>query len=254
MQKIYKEYRKNYSGQDVNTVGLYIDTKWKYEKEFISNPFINLTPLKEHAVVIGNGISRLGFDLKHFLSFKSGILDTQWNKAYSPRKFYTYGCNALYRDFKTDFLIATGDEIIKEIAESDYCNNNVVYANDWVLSEYTGKFHHIPQNPGFDSGAIAAYLAAFDGHKKVFLLGFDGNDSLETNYNVYINTNGYPKNNQIVPEEFWIRSLDSIMNTYSDTEFIRVMPKVSYRTPEPWKYRLNFRTIDFRQFVLEADV
>ncbi|CAB4132947.1 hypothetical protein UFOVP257_23 [uncultured Caudovirales phage] len=254
MQKIEKQFRKDYTGQDVNLVGLYLNTEWRYQKEFIDNPFENLVPLKEYALVIGNGPSRLEFDLKQFLPFKSGTFDNEWHSIHAKKKFYTYGCNALYRDFKTDFLVATGKELITEISESGYCDDNIVYANDWALPQYTGQFHHIPQNPGFNSGTIAAYLAAFDGHKKVFLMGFDGNDTPGINWNIYNGTNAYPTKEEHTLEEFWVRTLKIVMDTYGDTEFVRVAPTDTFRTPETWKYCLNFRTISFRQFVLEADL
>ena len=45
----------------------------------------------------------------------------------------TYGCNALYRDIKTDFLIAMNDDIVEEIANTDYCTNNIVYSQQKML-------------------------------------------------------------------------------------------------------------------------
>jgi hypothetical protein len=97
-------------------------------------------------------------------------------------------------------------------------------------------------------------MAAFDGHKRVFLLGFDGNDTPNKNCNVYNNTHGYPSKDSNIIEEFWVIALKNVMDTYNDTEFIRVAPTNTFRTPELWKYNLNFRTISFKQFVLEADI
>jgi integrase/recombinase XerD len=45
-----------------------------------------------------------------------------------------------------------------------------------------------------------------------------------------------------------------ISNIYTDVEFIRVAPTNTFRSPESWKYLLNYRTINFRQFVIEADL
>ena len=253
MQKLVKQYRNNYYGEHVNLVGTYKNSEWEYTKEFL-NPSFDVKPLSDIAVVIGNGESRLEFDMRHFMSFKTGPLDTNWSKQYGRKKFYTYGCNALYRDFSPDFLFVTGDEITKEVVNSGYCEDHVVYANNWVLPQYPNKFHYIPENPAYNSGALAAYMAAFDGHKKIFMLGFDGNDTNNLNCNVYNNTNGYPTKEYQTLEEFWVVALKNVMDVYDDTEFIRVAPSENFRTPEPWKYNLNFRTISFRQFVLEADI
>lgn len=252
MQKISKILRSNYVGEDVIVDRVYKNSKWNPTTEFVSKSFSS-GPLSNHALVIGNGTSRLQFNLKKILEHRVGNFDS-WAPAKQARKFFTYGCNALFREYRTDFLIATGDNIIKEIAESGICDRQVVYANNTSLVEYPGKFHLIPQNLPFNSGALAAYMAAFDGHKKVFLMGFDGNDTPNYNYNVYAGTTNYPELRTTVLEDYWILSLLSVMTAYNDVEFVRVAPTSSFRTPEPWKYCLNFRTIDFRQFASEADV
>jgi len=102
------------------------------------------------------------------------------------------------------------------------------------------------------SGAIAAYLAAFDGHRKVYMLGFDGNDTPNYNYNVYAGTSYYPKLHENVQEDFWVRSLSAVMKVYNDTEFVRVMSTSNTRIPEAWKYFTNFRQINFNQFASEV--
>jgi len=252
MQKLNQIYRKDYQGEDVVIDRVYKDAKWNPTTEFISKSFSS-TPFSNRALVIGNGTSRLDFKLRLILEYKEENSNS-WKPALSTKRFSTYGCNAIYRDFRTDFLVATGDGIIDEIADSGVCTNQIVYANNIKLLEYPGKFNLIPQNPQFNSGAIAAYLAAFDGHKKIYLLGFDGNDTPNYNYNVYAGTANYPDLNVTILEDFWVQSMATVMISYPDTEFIRVAPVKSFRTPEMWKYCLNFRTIDFYQFTQEADV
>jgi hypothetical protein len=169
-------------------------------------------------------------------------------------RLQTYGCNALYRDFTPDFLVATGDAIVSEIADSDYCTEHIVYANAWAIAGYPQKFYLIPQDPAWDAGTLATYLACFDGHKKVFLLGFDGNDPNGRDWNIYNGTPGYLPTSSTVTEEFWTLAMSKIFGTYADVDFVRVMPGTNYRIPERWKYCTNLRQIDFRQFVIEADL
>lgn len=256
MQSVNKKYRSDYTGENVNTVGLYINQAWHYQEEFVTNAFDNI-PKFNQAVVVGNGMSRLQFDIDLFLDHRDvtswGEIG-DWKPAPIGKKFNTYGCNALYRTHRPDFLVAVGKQIVKEIADSDYIDDNIVYANANVLPEYPQKFNYIPQDPSYNAGAIAAYLAAFDEHKKIFLLGFDGIDSTNTGYNVYTGTPGYPVDGDNLTEDFWISSLATVMKTYDDVEFVRVAPTTGFRTPELWKYFPNFRTIDFRQFVIEADL
>lgn len=255
MTILQKLYRQDLVEETINTVGFYINDKWNYQGEQI--PVKQLPEVSSHAVVIGNGISGHQFDLTTFLPYRETTAwgDVgEWKIKRQIHNFYTYGCNALYRNYKPDFIVATGDGLINEIANSNYCDDNVVYVNSHSLEKFPDKFNIIPQNPEFNSGSVAAYLAAFDGHKKVFLLGFDGIDNNSDNYNFYGGTSNYPTRTTVLNEEFWVRSLNLVMKTYSDTEFIRVAPTKKFRQPEMWKYNLNYRQIDFRQFVLEAGV
>jgi hypothetical protein len=245
MQTIKQLYRKDYLGEDVVTSLEHKNGDWVKTTEFIPNQIKNLQ-VSNRALIIGNGDSRLGVDLRLVANHRAGIRGTN--------RLQTYGCNALYQDYAPDFLVVTGPEIVQEVSRTDYVNENVVYASSWAVAEYPKKFYLIPQNPNWNAGALATYLACFDGHKKIFLLGFDGNDTANHNYNVYAGRSGYPPRNQTVTEDYWIQSMDMIFRTYPDVEFIRVAPTATFRTPEAWKYRTNFRTINFRQFVLEADL
>jgi hypothetical protein len=255
MQLIQQLYRKDLINEDVNVVGLYINDEWKYQKEELRLPqFKNLS---DHAVVIGNGVTCNEFDLTQILPYRE---TTEWGEV-GPwiykrqlRNFFTYGCNAIYRNYKPDFVIATGAGIVEEIANYTHDKTPVIYSNSKNLQRYPGKFVFTPQNPEFNAGATAAYMAAFDGHKKVYLLGFDGIDSPKDNYNMFSGTANYPAADYPVNEEYWVRSLSTIMSVYSDTEFIRVTPTPDFRQPEAWKYFLNYRQINFRKFILEAGV
>lgn len=255
MTTLQKLYRKDLTEDQINVIGLFKDNEWKYQKESV--PLLQIKNLSTCAVVIGNGNSIHDFDLTTILPYREITAWGEvgpWIHKRQRRNFFTYGCNAIYRNFKPDFVIATGNDFIKEIAESDYCTGNFVYANSKHLESYPHKFNFIPQNPEFNAGAIAAYLAAFDGHKKVFMLGFDGVDNSTDNYNAFADTPNYPAKNDPISEEYWNRSLNAVMKTYNDTEFIRVCPSASFRQIDSWRYHANYRQIDFRRFVLEADV
>lgn len=254
MQKIQKIYRKNYRGEDVIVNRVYENSQWNPTSEFIPSPF-NINPLTDFAVVIGNGTSRLDLNLHLLLEHRIGSFNN-WSPPppAARNKFYTYGCNAVYRDIRTDFLIVTGENMLDEVVERGTRDNVVTYVNNRLLQKYPGKFNLIPQNPNFNSGALAAYLAAFDGHKKVFLFGFDGNDTPGYNYNVYAGTSCYPGLHDTILEDFWVQSMAAVMDAYKETEFVRVTPTPNYRIPDAWKYFLNFRQVDFRQFASEAGI
>jgi hypothetical protein len=245
MQKIKKLYRSSYSGESVVKNLVYKDQNWEPELESVPNSVFN-TYTTTQAAVIGNGESRATLDMNLVMKHVAGIGGVN--------SLQTYGCNALYRDANPDFLVAVGKEIVEEIANSNYCANNIVYANADYLLKYPSKFYLIPQNLYFDAGAIAAYLACFDGHKKVFLLGFDSYDVDGPYNNIYKGTNGYQLTNQVHSNAYFTKSLRAVMTTYNDVEFVRVMPTKDYWVHEQHDSLPNFRQIGFNEFVLEADL
>jgi hypothetical protein len=249
MKQLKKWYRADYQGEDVVTDLVHQNQNWDITKEFIPNSVFN-NQISNQAVVIGNGITRSEFKIDVVMNHFGGLLGRQ--------KLQTYGCNAFYRDHTPDFLVVTGDDatIVTEIANSGYCDNHVVYASAKEILNHPNKFYMIPQDPGWNAGSMAAYLAAFDGHEKVYLLGFDGQDTAHYNYNVYAGTNGYqPERNAPAPyADFLDATMSQIFDVYSDVDFVRVMPNEFYSIPEEWRYKTNLRQISFRQFVYEADL
>lgn len=246
MLNITKKYRLDYTGEDIVTERKHHGRIWHDTYETVPNAVTN-NQLSNRAVIIGNGPTRLDFDLRH-LDHPSGLLGAE--------TLQTYGCNALYRDFTPDFLVASGDNgIVPEIANSVYVDNNIVYTNAIHLLEFPGKFYLIPYDPYADAGTTAAYIAAFDGHKKIYMLGFDGHDTPGVNFNIYAGTNGYDATNtDDIRSDKWEQNQKQLFDVYNDVEFIRVTPLGRGQVPNYFKYSPNFRQISFRDFVVEADL
>jgi hypothetical protein len=245
MQKLKRLYRSNYAGENIVSHLNLIGGEWNPETEFVPNNVLN-SFVTSQAIAIGNGESRSDFDMRFVINHQGGLL--------AENKLQSYACNAAYRDFTPDFLVATGDTIVEEIANSGYCGNNIVYASAKNVLKYPGKFYLIPQNIMVNAGAIAAYMACFDGHKKVFLMGYDMYDVESPVNNIYKDTNGYPKSTDIDNGEFYALSLHDVMETYYDVEFIRIMPTVNHYVHSRFNPLANFRQIEYRDFVLEADI
>lgn len=245
MLKIEKRYRKDYTGEEIITERVYKNQTWTDSKELVQNTVIN-NQISNRAVVIGNGISRQGFELRHIANHRGGLL--------GEHTLQSYGCNALYRDFVPDFLVARGKEMVSEIANSEFVNDNIVYADSASLLAHPKKFYLIPYDPYTDAGTTALYLAAFDGHKRIYMLGFDNNLSNEQNYNIYADTACYRSIQSVIQTKRWLTDRKTVFNTYNDVDFVRVVPNVSYPIPVEWKACVNFRQITTREFVLEADI
>ena len=244
MLKVAKSYRKDYTGEDIIVERKKEGTHWYETVETVPNAVTN-NQISNRAVVVGNSPTRLEFNLQNLKKF-SGLLGSD--------TLQTYGCNALYRDFTPDFLVAHGNDIVKELAESEYIKDNIVYTNAIHLLEYPNKFYLIPYNPYADAGTTAAYIAAFDGHKKIYLLGFDEQDSENYNFNVYAGTNGYDAVDAEILSDTWITNRIELFNLYDDVDFIWVTPRGRSTVPESHKYCTNFRQISHRDFVLETDL
>lgn len=227
MQQVKQLYRSNYTGENVTINIKYENSKWIPETEWIPSGVEN-TYTTSQALVIGNGPSwqegYWKFNLTHIKNHKGGLL--------GANRLQTYGTNQLYKKFTPDFLVVDDDEA-REAVTSGYVNDHIVYAHATKILEYPGKFYLIPQDPNWNAGTVATYLACFDGHTKIFLMGFDGEEGNDAYYE---------------------KSMMSVFNTYPDVEFVRVCPTPYFYMPESWKYAVNLRQIDFRAFVLEADI
>jgi hypothetical protein len=246
MQKMKRLLRSEYIGEEITTRMTWENGQWNPENEFIPNRVSN-SQISKRAVVIGNGNSRENYELFLLKNHRAGLLGSL--------ALQTYGCNALYRDFRPTFLIATGPTICAEIANTEnYCAENIVYANAEIVAKHPGKFYLLPQDLHYNAGALAAYMACFDGHETVYLMGFDGTDGNDHGHNIYRDTNGYSDETNPQSDRLWIKTLLLIMETYSNVEFVRVQPTPGWQCPEEWLARDNFRQISYKAFVLEADL
>ena len=245
MLKLNKRYRRTYTGEDIVVERTLDKGIWQDVTETVPNAVIN-SQISNQAVVIGNGTSRLDFDLRLVKNHRGGLLGS--------KALQSYGCNALYRDFTPNFLVAMGNEIISEIAATNYTEDNIVYTSSINMLAHPNKFYLIPHDPYADAGTTAAYIAAFDGHKKIFLLGFDGQDPRNFNNNVYADTNAYDsKTTQINPEK-WHANMKQLMTVYNDVDFVLVYKTKGRPIPDIWKNVTNLRQINIREFALEADL
>jgi hypothetical protein len=245
MRNIKKLYRSTYTGEDVTSELTYLDGQWQAIREHIPNVVTN-THVSNKAVVIGNGWSRKGFDLSLIKNHKGGLL--------AAGALQSYGCNALYREFTPHFLVANGPDMVAEIAATHYPNQHITYASADALQSHPGKFYLIPQDPAWNAGAVATYLACFDAHTTVYLLGFDGVDTATSGYCLYEGTNAYIDPTHGYNEEFMTQAMTKVFETYNDVDFVRVMPTDNFRMPEAWKFLPNVRQITFHEMALEVDL
>lgn len=183
------------------------------------------------AFVLGNGVSRQGLDLKQLR--QHGAI---------------YGCNALYREFTPDVLVATDRPIATAIQQSGYSNLNQFYTRR-PLEGLGAKTVPKPYF-GYSSGPIAASIAAQDGHSKIYLLGFDMGpiDGKRFN-NVYAGTEFYkPADAQPTFTGNWIKQLTQIAQDFALSEFVRIHGPTTAHIAEFDKIP-NIKSLNLDQFV-----
>ena len=155
--------------------------------------------------VLGNGISRQAIELRHL-----------------QKRGKIYGCNALYREFTPDVLVATDTPIAKAIQESKYALTHCFYTRRPIAN--LGA-HVVPKEYfGYSSGPIAVSLAAKDQNQRVYLLGFDmgPNETAKFN-NIYAGTEFYkPVGASPTFTGNWLRQLCQVITNYPNTQFFRV--------------------------------
>lgn len=245
MLKLNKRYRRGYVGEDIIAQRTLEAGSWTTVTEHVPNRVTN-NQISNKAVVFGNGESRLDFNVKHVMNHKSGLLGAD--------TLQTYGCNAFFRDHTPDFLVCTNRVTAQELVTNNYTTGNIVYSRVDIMLEFPNKFYLIPHDIYADAGTTALYLAAFDGHKRIYMLGFDGQDREIRNNNIYAGTAGYDAQQVSVSDDKWAENQKMVFDTYNDVDFVHVSISGRHRIPESWKYCANLRRISFRDMVLEADL
>ena len=183
------------------------------------------------AFVLGNGISRQGISLEAL-----------------ARCGKIYGCNALYREYTPDVLVSTDRPIAEHIQQSGYSSKHRFYTRRPLPD--LGAIAVPKPYFGFSSGPIATALAAMDGHRHIYLLGFDMAPTPDnTINNIYAGTEFYkPVTATPTFTGNWIRQLTQIMQEHRQTRFLRVRgPTTGHITQ--FESVLNLQHVDLPTFL-----
>lgn len=166
------------------------------------------------AFIIGNGTSRQGFDLDSLRPYGK-----------------IYGCNALYREFTPDVLVATDRPIANEIQSTGYAHKHKFYTRRPGPDSGALTLSH-PFWP-YCSGANALGLALIDGATTVYMLGFDVGSTHSKVNNIYAGTTFYkPQDYHALNNKQWIAQFTSIFRDYPGVAFIRIVNDFSLTIPE----------------------
>lgn len=221
---ILPRYRRDYDGEFLVT-----ETKWSngikdQYREWIPNNIEN-HHISGRAAVILSDIDREQFDYTRLQKHRGGLL--------GKKRLQTYGAGKIWEDMVLDFYTSKEKDTITKIVEQEYDSRSTVYTNARMVLTYPGRLYLIPQAPPtMDSAAIAVYLAAFDGHKEVFLLGAN-------------------KDTRWASSET-VENIATLIASYDLTQFILV--GTGSNMPAEWRQFRNVSCQSYREWVSYCDV
>jgi hypothetical protein len=159
------------------------------------------------AFVLGNGTSRLS--LNHHSLLDKGIV---------------YACNAMYREFEPHYLIAVDVKMVNEIVASGYNKTHAVWTNP---NKGISTKHHLNLfNPhkGWSSGPTALWFASEQGHRDIYLFGFDYQGLQGRFNNVYADTYNYKKTSDTATfHGNWLSQTERTIKDFRHTQYYRVI-------------------------------
>lgn len=137
-----------------------------------------------------------------------------------------YGCNALYRSFSPDVLVAVDAKMIYEIADSGYQNNNQVWTNPNRSYQTIKNLNFFNPSKGWSSGPTALWFASQKNPQAIYILGFDYNglDSGKKFNNVYANTKNYKSSRDAATfYGNWLRQTVTTIKEHPHIKYYRVI-------------------------------
>jgi len=217
------QYRTDYAGEFV-----VLETRWSGGKktesrEWIANPIEN-HHLSGRAACIGSNLDLWQFDYTRLQKHRGGLLGS--------KKLQTYGTGAIAQTMRLDFTVETHAEGLVTILNSGYQVNNIVYTSPRNCIAHPGEFYLIPYKPRIVDLATVLYLAAFDGHQEIFMLGYTDETPGE--------------------HTEWINHITKIFSAYTGTKFFLVGE--STRMPDVWANCANVQVMKYRDFIGYCDV
>lgn len=216
-------YRSDYAGEFV-----VVKTRWaggqkNQEREWIANPIEN-HHLSHRAACIGTSADQRLFDYTRLQRHRGGLL--------SSKKLQTYGTGLIAQQMRLDFAVEMDRELIQSLIANNYDQQNILYSNASNCLAYPGHLYLIPYFPRLLTEILPVYLAAFDGHEEIFLLGYHKDCGIQNST--------------------WPQQLSQIFEAYSGTRFYMIGEKTNM--PSELFDHANVENFDLRQFISYCDV
>ena len=215
-------YRQDYVGEYVLLETRLSQGQLYQKREWIPN-LIENHHISGRAAVIGSRIDLEIFDWKRLRTHRGGPL--------GQKRLQTYGTGDLWRDMPFDFFVTADRREISSISEQFYDQTTTVYSSPKICMENPGRFYLVPYAPTLDNFSLNLYLAAFDNHQEIFLIGY---------------------NKETSQGDSWINGVNSVIGAYPSTKFYLV--GVASNMPDSWRFHANVRSMTYREFISYCDI
>ena len=159
------------------------------------------------AFVLGNGTSRSSIKLPQLKDH--GVV---------------YGCNALFREWDPDYLVAVETKMILEINKTNYQRTNQVWTNPNRAYNALVGFNYFRPSKGWSSGPTALWLASTHDTQDIYIVGFDYQGNNDKINNIYADTSNYKKStDKATFHGNWLNQTIITCQKFSQKRYIRVL-------------------------------
>lgn len=184
------------------------------------------------AFVLGNGVSRACVNPK--------VLTSQGT---------VYGCNAQYREYDPHFLIAVDVKMVNEIVAAGWHKDHQVWTNANKGITTKNNLNFFTPHKGWSSGPTALWFAATNGHKEIYILGFDYQGLNGKFNNIYADTFNYKKSaDSATFFGNWLSQTEKVIKDFKHTKFIRVIEPGGFIPDKLGPMLPNLTHITYKEF------
>lgn len=162
-----------------------------------------------------------------------------------------YGCNALYRRYEPDYLVAVDTKMIIEINKTSWQKTHEVWTNPNKAYMRFKHFNYFNPSKGWSSGPTALWLASEHAYETIYILGFDYRGLAEgTKFNnMYADTPNYKKSTDTATFfGNWMRQTQSVITSNPKINYVRVVSDTCYIPKDFAKYS-NVEHMNITQFL-----
>lgn len=189
-------------------------------------------PHKDIAFVLGNGNSRLRVKCEKLLDVGT-----------------VYGCNAQYREFDPHYLVAVDVKMVNELIESGYAKKNTVWTNPNKGIKNRDRINFFSPHKGWSSGPTALWFAASNGHKNIYIHGFDYQGTKGKFNNVYADTHNYKRSTDTATFfGNWLSQTEKVIKEFTKTQFYRVIDAGAFIPDKLGPQYANLKHISYDDF------